>query len=423
MHLKHVREQDPEVYKAVVAETRRQSDNLELIASENYVSEAVLEAQGSVLTNKYAEGYPGKRYYGGCEHVDVVEALAIERAKKLFGAEHANVQAHSGTQANIGMYLSVLEPGDTVMGLNLAHGGHLSHGHPKNFSGKYFNIVPVNVTRDTETIDYDEAEKLVAEHKPKMLFIGASNYSRVIDWARFSRMAASVDAYFSADVAHYAGLIAAGVYPSPVPLADFTTTTTHKTLRGPRGGMVLCKGEHAKALDSITFPGTQGGPLMHVIAAKAVCFGEALEPGFKVYQERVLANARRLAKALQDRGFRIVAGGTDCHLFSVDLRPKKVTGRDAEVALDAAGITVNKNAIPYDPEKPTVCSGVRIGTPAVTTRGMGEREMDEVAELIDDALARRADPAALKAIAERVHKMTARFPIYPERLAELLAAA
>ncbi|MBI5596991.1 MAG: serine hydroxymethyltransferase [Elusimicrobia bacterium] len=422
MHLKNLREQDPELFKAVVAETRRQSENLELIASENYVSEAVLEAQGSVLTNKYAEGYPGKRYYGGCEHVDVAESLAIDRAKQLFGSEHANVQAHSGTQANIGMYLSVLEPGDTVMGLNLAHGGHLSHGHPKNFSGKYFKIVPVNVTRDTETIDYEEAEKLVAEHKPKMLFIGASNYSRVIDWARFKAMADSVGAYFSADVAHYAGLIAAGVYPSPVPIADFVTTTTHKTLRGPRGGMVLCKGKHQKALDSITFPGTQGGPLMHVIAAKAVCFGEALRPEFKAYQRQVLANARRLAGALGDRGFRIVAGGTDCHLFSVDLRPKKVTGRDAEQALDAAGITVNKNAIPYDPEKPTVCSGVRIGTPAVTTRGMGEREMDEVAELIDDALARRGDDGALGGVKDRVRKLTARFPIYEGRLAEALAA-
>ncbi|MDE2293145.1 MAG: serine hydroxymethyltransferase [Elusimicrobia bacterium] len=423
MHLNHVREQDPEVFKALVAETRRQAENLELIASENYVSEAVLEAQGSVLTNKYAEGYPGKRYYGGCEHVDVVETLAIERAKALFGAEHANVQAHSGTQANIGMYLSVLEPGDTVMGLNLAHGGHLSHGHPKNFSGKYFKIVPVNVGRDTETIDYDEAERLVAEHEPKMLFIGASNYSRVIDWARFKRMADSVGAFFSADIAHYAGLVAAGLYPSPVPEADFVTTTTHKTLRGPRGGMVLCKGKHQKALDSITFPGTQGGPLMHVIAAKAVCFGEALKPEFKAYQGRVLANARRLAKGLQDRGFRIVSGGTDCHLFSLDLRPKKVTGRDAEKALDAAGITVNKNAIPYDPEKPTVCSGVRIGTPAVTTRGMGEKEMDEVAELIDDALARRADEAGLKAVRERVRRLTGRFPIYESRLAEALETA
>ena len=412
MPLDHIQAQDPELYAAMTAEGRRQSENLELIASENYVSPAVLEAQGSCLTNKYAEGYPGKRYYGGCEHVDVVESLAIERAKKLFGAEHANVQPHSGTQANISMYLSVLEPGDTVMGLNLAHGGHLSHGHPKNFSGKYFKIVPVNVTRETETIDYDEAEKLVAEHRPRMLFIGASNYSRVIDWARFKKMADSVQAYFAADVAHYAGLIAAGVYPSPVALADFTTTTTHKTLRGPRGGMILSKGVHQKALDSIVFPGTQGGPLMHVVAAKAACFGEALKPEFKVYQGRVLANARRLAKALQDRGYRIVAGGTDCHLFSVDLRPKKVTGRDAEKALDEAGITVNKNAIPYDPEKPTVCSGVRIGTPAVTTRGMGEKEMDEVAELIDDALLRRADPAALKAVKAGVRKLTGRFPVF-----------
>ncbi|MCX5788496.1 MAG: serine hydroxymethyltransferase [Elusimicrobia bacterium] len=421
--LQRLQAQDPDVFRAIASECRRQADNLELIASENYVSEAVLEAQGSPLTNKYAEGYPGKRYYGGCEFVDIAETLAIERAKKLFGAEHANVQPHSGTQANITMYLSVLQHGDTVMGLNLAHGGHLSHGHPLNYSGKFFKIVPVNVRKDDERVDYEEAERLVAEHKPKMLFIGASNYSRVFDWERFKKMADAAGAFFATDIAHYAGLVAAGLYPSPVPLADFTTTTTHKTLRGPRGGMILCKTKHAPALDKMNFPGSQGGPLMHVIAAKAVCFGEALKPEFKRYQERVLANARRLAQALQDRGFRIVAGGTDCHLFSVDLRPKKVTGKDAEKTLDQAGITVNKNAIPYDPEKPFIASGIRIGTPAVTTRGMGEKEMDEIAELIDDALAHRADPSYLSAVRQKVRTLCGRHPIYPELMAEIGAVA
>jgi glycine hydroxymethyltransferase len=414
--------QDPAVYDAIAAEARRQMDNLELIASENYTSEAVLEAQGSVLTNKYAEGYPGKRYYGGCEHVDIVENLAIDRAKKLFGADHANVQPHSGTQANIAMYLSVLKPGDTVMGLNLAHGGHLSHGHPLNFSGKYFKIVPINVSKDTELIDYDEAEKLAQEHKPKMIFAGASNYSRVFDWARLKKIADSVGALFAADIAHYAGLIAAGVYPSPVPFADFTTSTTHKTLRGPRGGLILCRAAHQPAVDKITFPGTQGGPLMHVIAGKAVCFGEALKPQFKQYQTQVIANARALSAALKDSGFRIVAGGTDCHLFSVDLRPKNATGKEAEEALDKAGITVNKNAIPYDPQKPFIASGVRIGTPAITTRGMGVPEMGAVAQFIDDALAAKADESKLKAIKREVSKLCARFPIYPERMKELLAA-
>ncbi|MFI5348272.1 MAG: serine hydroxymethyltransferase, partial [Elusimicrobiota bacterium] len=354
---KTLAEQDPEVYAAIAAEARRQSDNLELIASENYTSEAVLEAQGSLLTNKYAEGYPGKRYYGGCEFVDVAETLAIERAKKLFGAEHANVQPHSGSQANMAMYLSVLKPGDGVMGLNLAHGGHLSHGHPMNFSGKYYKIIPVDVRQDDELIDYEKAERDAREQKPRLIFMGASNYSRVIDWARFKRLADEIGALFAADIAHYAGMIAAGVYPSPVALTDFTTTTTHKTLRGPRGGMVLCKTAHAATLDKTVFPGEQGGPLMHVIAAKAVCFGEALKPEFKQYQLQTLANARRLAKALTDRGLRIVAGGTDCHLFSVDLRPKNATGKDAEIALDKAGITVNKNAIPYDPQKPFIASG------------------------------------------------------------------
>ncbi len=415
-------EQDPEIYAAIAREARRQSDNLELIASENYTSEAVLEAQGSLLTNKYAEGYPGKRYYGGCEFVDQAEALAIERAKKLFGAEHVNVQPHSGSQANMAMYLSVLKPGDGVMGLNLAHGGHLSHGHPMNFSGKYYKIIPIDVRKDDELIDYEKAEKDAHEQKPRILFVGASNYSRVIDWARLKKIADETGALFAADIAHYAGLIAAGVYPSPVGLADFTTTTTHKTLRGPRGGMVMCKTAHAKALDSSVFPGEQGGPLMHVIAAKAVCFGEALRPEFKQYQTQVIANARRLSKSLTEKGFRIVAGGTDCHLFAVDLRPKNATGKEAEEALDKAGITVNKNAIPYDPQKPFIASGVRIGTPAITTRGMGEREMDEVASLIDDALKVRTDDSALKRVKEGVTALCRRFPIYPSIMEKLLTA-
>ncbi len=419
---KTIAEQDPELYAAMAAEARRQSDNLELIASENYASAAVLEAQGSLLTNKYAEGYPGKRYYGGCEFVDVAESLAIERAKKLFGAEHANVQPHSGSQANMAMYLSVLKPGDGVMGLNLAHGGHLSHGHPLNFSGKYYKIIPVDVRQDDELIDYEKAERDARAQKPRLIFMGASNYSRVIDWARFKRLADEVGALFAADIAHYAGMIAAGVYPSPVALTDFTTTTTHKTLRGPRGGMVLCKTAHAAGLDKAVFPGEQGGPLMHVIAAKAVCFGEALKPEFKEYQLQTLANARRLAKSLQDRGLRIVAGGTDCHLFSVDLRAKNATGKDAEAALDKAGITVNKNAIPYDPQKPFIASGVRIGTPAVTTRGMKEAEMDQIAGLIDEALTARADDAALKRIKEATTALCRRFPIYPEIMERLLVS-
>ncbi len=415
-------EQDPEIYAAIAREARRQSDNLELIASENYTSEAIMEAQGSLLTNKYAEGYPGKRYYGGCEFVDQAETLAIERAKTLFGAEHVNVQPHSGSQANMAMYLSVLKPGDGVMGLNLAHGGHLSHGHPMNFSGKYYRIIPIDVRKDDELIDYEKAAADAHSLKPRILFVGASNYSRVIDWARLKKIADEVGALFAADIAHYAGMIATGVYPSPVAIADFTTTTTHKTLRGPRGGMVMCKSIHAKALDSSVFPGEQGGPLMHVIAAKAVCFGEALKPEFKTYQQKTLNNSRRLAKSLQDRGFRIVAGGTDCHLFSVDLRPKNATGKEAEEALDKAGITVNKNAIPYDPQKPFIASGVRIGTPAITTRGMGESEMDEVASLIDDALKVRTDDAGLKRVKEGVTALCRRFPIYPAIMEKLLTA-
>jgi len=408
-----LKKSDPEIYAAVRGEVLRQQHKLELIASENCVSLPVLDAQGSVLTNKYAEGYPGKRYYGGCEHVDVVEKLAIERAKKLFGAEHANVQPHSGTQANITAYLSLINPGDTVLGLNLSHGGHLSHGHPLNFSGRYFKIVTMNVSKDTELIDYDETAKLVEKERPKLIMAGASNYSRIWDWARLKKMADEWKAFLVTDVAHYAGLIAAGLYPSPVGLADVVTTTTHKTLRGPRGGLILSKSVYSKTIDRTNFPGNQGGPLMHVIAGKAVCFGEALKPEFKTYQQQVMANAKRLAKELQDRGYRIVAGGTDCHLFSVDLRAKAITGKDAEKALDKAGITVNKNTIPYDPQTPMVTSGIRVGTPAVTTRGMKEDDMAQIAQFMDDALMHKDDEMYLAAVAEKVTAFCGRFPLYP----------
>ncbi|MGQ0644787.1 MAG: serine hydroxymethyltransferase [Elusimicrobiota bacterium] len=411
-----LKKSDPSVYKAIYQETKRQEEGLELIASENNVSEAVLEAQGSVLTNKYAEGYPGKRYYGGCEFVDVVETLAIERAKKLFGAEHVNVQSHSGTQANVAVYLSTLNIGDTIMGLELSHGGHLTHGHPLNFSGKYFKIVPFGVHPETERIDYDRAQQLALEHKPRLICAGASNYSRVFDWARFRQIADSVGAILMVDMSHYAGLVAGGVYPSPVPHADFVTTTTHKTLRGPRGGMILCREKYAKDVDRVTFPGTQGGPLMHVIAAKAVALGEALKPSYKKYQAQVLANARRLALSLSERGFRIVSGGTDCHLFSLDLRGKGATGKEAEVALDLAGITVNKNTIPFDPEKPFVTSGVRIGTPSVTTRGMKEKEMDKIAGWITEAVEHRADPKRLRHVRGEVAAFCRKFPLYRQRL-------
>jgi glycine hydroxymethyltransferase len=411
-----LKKSDPKLYKAVYDETRRQEEGLELIASENYVSEAVLEAQGSVLTNKYAEGYPGKRYYGGCEFVDVAESLAIERAKALFGAEHVNVQPHSGTQANIGVYLTVLNIGDTIMGLELAHGGHLTHGHPLNFSGKYFKVVSFGVHPQTEQIDYDRAEQLAKERRPRLICAGASNYSRVFDWERLRAIADSVGAYLLTDIAHYAGLVAAGLYPSPVPFADFVTTTTHKTLRGPRGGLVMCREKYAKDLDRVTFPGTQGGPLMHVIAAKAAAFGEALKPEFRKYQKQVLANARALAAALQERGFRIVSGGTDCHLMCADLRTKSVTGKDAEVALGKAGITVNKNTIPFDPEKPFIASGVRLGTPAVTSRGMKEKEMAKIAGWIDEAVENRNDEKRLEKVRKDVAALCKKFPIYAKRL-------
>ena len=409
-----IKKTDPQIYKAVIGELARQQNNLELIASENYTSKAVLETLGSTLTNKYAEGYPGKRYYGGCEFVDVAEKLAIDRAKKLFGAEHANVQPHSGTQANITAYLSLIKPGDTVLGLNLSHGGHLSHGHPLNFSGRYFKIVTMNVNKETELLDYEEAQKTIEKERPRLIMAGASNYSRVWDWARLKKMADAWKAYLVTDVAHYAGLIAAGIYPSPVEYADVVTTTTHKTLRGPRGGLILSKAAYAKTIDRTNFPGNQGGPLMHSVAAKAVCFREALSPSFVDYQKQVLKNARKLARELQALGYRIVSGGTDCHLLSVDLRSKGITGKDAEIALDAAGITVNKNTIPYDPQPPMVTSGIRIGTPAITTRGMKDRDMAVVAGYIDEAITHKDSAQALKGIAAKVKELCAKFPIYPD---------
>lgn len=407
-----VKKEDPSVYNAIMEEFSRQQNRIELIASENFASPAVMQAQGSVLTNKYAEGYPSRRYYGGCEYVDKIETLAIERAKELFKAEGANVQPHSGTQANIAAYLSLIEPGDTVLGLNLSHGGHLTHGHPLNFSGKYFKIVEMNVRKDTEEIDYDEAAKTALETRPKLIMAGASNYSRIFDWAYLRKIADSVGAYLVCDIAHYAGLVAAGEYPSPVPYADLVTTTTHKTLRGPRGGLILCKEKYLKKVNSTVFPGTQGGPLMHIIAAKAVCFGEALKPEFKAYQHQVKLNAQALCQALKDLGYRIVAGGTDCHVFSVDLRSKNITGKQAETALDKAGITCNKNTIPYDPQKPMITSGVRLGTPAVTTRGMKEADMIKIAAFIDEAVNNHEDDARLFAEAERVKEFLKRFPLY-----------
>ena len=408
-----LKQTDPEVFNAVSKELSRQRNKLELIASENFTSLAVMQAQGSILTNKYAEGYPGKRYYGGCEFVDQVETLAIERAKKLFGAEHANVQPHSGAQANMAVYFALLKPGDTVLGLNLSHGGHLTHGHPLNFSGKLYNIIAMNVRPDTEEIDYDEAAKLALEKKPKLILAGACNYSRTSDWKRLREIADSCGAYLACDIAHYAGLVAAGEYPSPVPYADVVTTTTHKTLRGPRGGLILCKESLAKAINSAVFPGVQGGPLMHVIAAKAVCFAEALKPEFKVYQHQIKVNAARLAQELKNRGYRLVAGGTDCHVMCLDLRSKNMTGKTAETALDKAGITANKNTIPFDPEKPFVTSGLRIGTPAITSRGMKEEDMVQVAAFIDEALSHAQDDAYLAEKAQQVKEFLTKFPLYP----------
>lgn len=409
----NLKQTDPEIFSAVANELTRQREKLELIASENFTSLAVMQAQGSVLTNKYAEGYPAKRYYGGCENVDVVESLAIERAKKLFGAEHANVQPHSGAQANMAVYFALLKAGDTVLGLNLSHGGHLTHGHPLNFSGKLYNIIAMNVRPDTEEIDYEQAAKLALEHKPKMILAGASNYSRIFDWKRLREIADSCGAYLVCDVAHYAGLIAAGEYPNPFPYADVVTTTTHKTLRGPRGGLILCKESLAKAINSSVFPGVQGGPLMHVIAAKAVCFGEALTPEFKKYQHQVKQNAAELARQLSSRGYRLVSGGTDSHVMCIDLRSKSITGKVAEAALDKAGITANKNTIPFDPEKPFVTSGLRLGTPAITSRGMKETDMAQVAQFIDEAITHWNEEEYLAEIAKKVKTFLASFPLYP----------
>lgn len=410
-----LKEIDPEVYAAIEAERQRQESKIELIASENFVSEAVLAAAGSVLTNKYAEGYPGRRYYGGCEYVDIPETLAIERAKELFGAEHANVQPHSGAQANQAVFFAALEPGDTVLGMALPHGGHLTHGSPVNVSGKWFNIVSYGVDPETERIDYDAVRKAALEHRPKLIIAGASAYPRIIDFAAFRSICDEVGAKLLVDMAHIAGLVAAGFHPSPVPYADYVTTTTHKTLRGPRGGMILCKAEEAKNIDRAVFPGLQGGPLMHIIAAKAVALKEALQPEFKEYQSRVLANARALASALQARGYRLVSGGTDNHLMLVDVKAKGITGKDAEKVLDDIGITVNKNTIPFDQESPFVTSGIRLGTPAVTTRGYTENDMETIAELIDEALtaAVRGTLDEVRAsLRARVQELSSAYPLY-----------
>jgi glycine hydroxymethyltransferase len=403
---------DPDIARAIQNEVERQETGLELIASENFVSAAVLEATGTVFTNKYAEGYPGRRYYGGCEYVDVVESLAISRAKALFGAEHANVQPHSGAQANMAVFLAVLKPGDTILGMNLAHGGHLTHGHPLNFSGKYFNVVPYGVRADDERLDYEALAALAQEHKPRLIVVGASAYPRVFDFPRVRQIADDCGALLMTDMAHIAGLVAAGVHPSPVPHSDFVTTTTHKTLRGPRAGMILCRSAYAKDVDKAVFPGVQGGPLVHVIAAKAVCLKEAAEPAFASYQKQIVANAARLATVLSAGGYRLVSGGTDNHLMLVDVFSKGLTGKVAEAALGKAGITVNKNAIPFDKNPPLVASGIRIGTPAVTTRGMTEKEMDLVGELIIRVLASPDDEHALGLVKTEVEALCRRFPLY-----------
>jgi glycine hydroxymethyltransferase len=403
---------DPEVYQAISNETRRQASQLELIASENFVSEAVLEAMGSVFTNKYAEGYPGRRYYGGCEFADIAETLAIERAKKLFGAEHVNVQPHSGTQANVAVYMTVLTPGDTILGMNLSHGGHLTHGHPLNFSGKMYKVIPYGVRRETETIDYDELDRLAQENNPKLIIVGASAYPRVIEFDRIGQIAQRARALVMADIAHIAGMVAVGEHPSPVPHCDFVTTTTHKTLRGPRGGMILCKSAFAKDLDRTVFPGTQGGPLVHIIAAKAVCFREALQPEFRNYIRQILSNARVLSETLKDRNYRIVSGGTDNHLMLVDVFSKGITGKAAEKALDEAGMTVNKNTIPFDTNSPMVTSGIRIGTPALTTRGMKEPEMKAIGGWIADVLDHIQDEQVRTEVRSKIKGLTQRFPLY-----------
>ncbi len=416
-----LQEADPDIAAAIDHEVRRQHEGLELIASENFVSEAVLEAMGSVFTNKYAEGYPGKRYYGGCEFADVVENLARDRAKQLFGAEHANVQPHSGSSANMEAYGAVLQPGDTILGLNLAHGGHLTHGHHLNFSGKTYKIVPYGVTRDTETIDYDELEKLAAEHRPKLIVGGGSAYPRIINFARMRQIADKTGALYLVDMAHFAGLVAGGVHPSPVPHAHIVTTTTHKTLRGPRAGMILSKQEFAAAIDKVVFPGDQGGPLVHIIAAKAVCFAEAMRPEFKDYARQIVANAKVLAETLSGEGFRIISGGTDTHLMLVDVFAQGMLGSEAEKALGLAGITVNKNAIPFDTNPPLKPSGIRLGTPALTTRGMRENEMRQVGRWIAEALRQRTDAGALERIRRQVLDLAEAFPLYPERRARAQA--
>jgi glycine hydroxymethyltransferase len=404
---------DPEIQKAIDQELSRQREKLEMIASENIVSTAVMQAQGSILTNKYAEGYPGKRYYGGCEYVDIVEQLAIDRAKKLFGAEYANVQPHSGAQANTAVYFALLQPGDTILGMNLTDGGHLTHGSPVNISGKYFKIIPYGVDKETECIDYDELERLAKEHQPKLIVGGASAYSRVIDFERMAQIAKSVGAYLMIDMAHIAGLVAAGLHPSPVPYADVVTTTTHKTLRGPRGGLILCRdAEFGKQFNKAIFPGIQGGPLMHVVAAKAVAFKEALSDEFKVYQQQVLDNAKALADELVKKGFRIVSGGTDNHLMLVDLRSKNITGKEAQFLLDEIGITANRNTIPFEPLSPFVTSGIRLGTPALTTRGLKEEDIREVADIIADVIENREDSAVIEAAKAKVQAICKKFPLY-----------
>jgi glycine hydroxymethyltransferase len=405
---------DPQVAEAIRQELGRQRNKIELIASENFVSPAVMEAMGTVLTNKYAEGYPGKRYYGGCEYVDVVEDLARDRAKELFGAEHANVQPHSGAQANMAVYFAVLEPGDTVLGMNLAHGGHLTHGSPVNFSGKMYNFVAYGVDRESHRIDYEEVRKVALEHKPKLIVAGASAYPRIIDFKRFREIADEVGAYLMVDMAHIAGLVATGLHPNPVPYADFVTTTTHKTLRGPRGGMILCKEKYAKQIDKSVFPGVQGGPLMHVIAAKAVALGEALTDEFKTYTQNIVDNAKKLAESLKEEGFNLISGGTDNHLILMDVRNFNLTGKKAEHLLDEVGITTNKNAIPFDPEKPFVTSGVRIGTAAVTSRGMDGKAMEEIAQIIGLTLKNPEDENAREEAKKRVARLTETYPLYPQ---------
>src|SRR5436853_5928486 len=414
-------EVDPQIANAIDNETRRQHEGLELIASENFVSEAVLEAMGSVFTNKYAEGYPGRRYYGGCEYADIVENLARDRAKTLFGAEHANVQPHAGSQANMGAYFAVLQPGDTILGLNLAHGGHLTHGHHLNFSGKTYKVIPYGVTRDTETIDYDELEQIALREKPKLIIGGGSAYARIIDFARMRKIADQVGALYLVDMAHFAGLVAGGVHPSPVPHAHIVTSTTHKTLRGPRAGMILSKQEFAAAIDKVVFPGIQGGPLMHIIAAKAVCFLEAMQPEFRDYAGQIVVNARVLAETLTSEGFRVISGGTDTHLMLVDVFSKGMLGSEAEKALGEAGITVNKNAIPFDTNPPMKPSGIRIGTPALTTRGMTETEMRQVCRWISEVLPDRTDTSVLGNIRKQVLQLAEAFPLYPERRAKAQA--